>query len=60
LYSIRNIDKLKLLTLLEKVIQQLKLLNTEGEKVMKSYKLFEAIKKILILYLKRFINQLLQ
>jgi len=48
LYSIRNIDKLKLLTLLEKVIQQLKLLNTEREKVMKSYKLFEAIKKILI------------
>ena len=60
LYSIRNIDKLKLLTLLEKVIQQLKLLNTEGEKVMKSYKLFEAIKKILILSLKRYTNQLLQ
>ncbi|MBM6497922.1 transposase, partial [Flavobacterium macrobrachii] len=45
LYSIRNIDKLKLSTLPEKVIQQLKLLNTEREKVMKSYKLFEATKE---------------
>ena len=45
LYSIRNIDKLKLSTLPETVIQQLKLLNTEREKVMKSYKLFEATKE---------------
>lgn len=45
LYSIRNIDKLKLSTLPEKIIQQLKLLNTEREKVMKSYKLFQATKE---------------
>ena len=45
LYSIRNIDKLKLSTLPEMVIQQLKLLYTEREKVMKSFKIFEATKE---------------
>lgn len=45
LYSIRNIDKLKLSTLPETAIQQLKLLYTEREKVMKSFKLFEATKE---------------
>ena len=45
LYSIRNIDKLKLSTLPETAIQQLKLLFTEREKVMKSFKLFEATKE---------------
>lgn len=45
LYSIRNIDKLKLSTLPETAIQQLKLLYTEREKVIKSFKLFEATKE---------------
>lgn len=45
LYSIRNIDKLKLSVLPETAIQQLKLLYTEREKVMKSFKLFEATKE---------------
>jgi transposase len=45
LYSIRNIDKLKLSTLPETAIQQLKLLYTEREKVMKSFKIFEATKE---------------
>ena len=45
LYSIRNIDKLKLSTLPEAAIQQLKLLYTEREKVMKSFKIFEATKE---------------
>lgn len=45
LYSIRNIDKLKLSTLPEAAIQQLKLLYTEREKVMKSFKVFEATKE---------------
>lgn len=45
LYSIRNIDKLKLSTLPETAIQQLKLLFTEREKVMKSFKIFEATKE---------------
>lgn len=45
LYSIRSIDKLKLSTLPETAIQQLKLLYTEREKVMKSFKLFEATKE---------------
>lgn len=45
LYSLRNIDKLKLSTLPETAIQQLKLLYTEREKVMKSFKLFEATKE---------------
>jgi transposase len=45
LYSIRNIDKLKLSTLPETAIQQLKLLFAEREKVMKSYKIFEATKE---------------
>ena len=45
LYSLRNIDKLKLSTLPETAIQQLKLLYTEREKVMKSFKLFEASKE---------------
>ena len=45
LYSFRNIDKLKLSTLPDTAIQQLKLLFTEREKVMKSFKLFEATKE---------------
>ena len=45
LYSFRNIDKLKLSTLPGTAIQQLKLLFTEREKVMKSFKLFEATKE---------------
>lgn len=45
LYSLRNIDKLKLSSLAEKTIQELKLLHTEREKVMKSFKLFEATKE---------------
>ena len=45
LYSIRNIDKIKLSTLPETSIQQLKLLYTEREKVMKSFKIFEATKE---------------
>ncbi|MVO11136.1 transposase [Flavobacterium sp. TP390] len=44
-YSIRHIDKLKLTELPEKEILQLKLLFTEREKVMKSFKLFEATKE---------------
>jgi transposase len=42
MYSLRNIDKLKLSSLAEKEIQQLKLLFTEREKVMKSIHLFET------------------
>lgn len=42
LYSIRNIDKLRLSSMAEKEIQQLKLLFTEREKVMKSIHLFES------------------
>lgn len=45
LYSIRNIDKLKLSTLPETAIQQLKSLYTEREKGMKSFKIFEATKE---------------
>ncbi|MGQ7944601.1 IS110 family transposase [Flavobacterium sp. WC2509] len=45
LYSLRNVDKLKLSTLPETVIQQLKLLFTEREKVMKSFKIFERTKE---------------
>jgi transposase len=45
LYSVRNIDKLKLSTLPETAIQQLKLLFTEREKVMKSFKIFEGTKE---------------
>jgi len=45
LYSLRNIDKLKLSSVDEKTIQELKLLHTEREKVMKSFKLFEATKE---------------
>ncbi|WP_426063023.1 transposase [Flavobacterium sp. DSP2-3-1] len=45
MYSIRNIDKLKLSTLPETAIQQLKLLYAEREKVMKSFKIFEATKE---------------
>lgn len=45
LYSLRNIDKLKLSSLPERAIQELKLLHTEREKVMKSFKLFEATKE---------------
>ena len=40
LYSLRNIDKLKLSTIAEKEIQQLKLLYSEREKVIKSIGLF--------------------
>jgi len=45
LYSLRNIDKLKLSSLPERAIQELKLLHTEREKVMKSFKFFEATKE---------------
>lgn len=45
LYSFRNIDKLKLSSPSETVIQQLKLLHSEREKVMKSFKLFESTKE---------------
>lgn len=45
LYSLRNIDKLKLSSLPERTIQELKLLHTEREKVMKSLKLFDATKE---------------
>lgn len=45
LYSIRNIDKLQLSTIAEKEIQQLRLLYTEREKIMKSLLLFEASKE---------------
>ncbi len=42
LYSIRNIDKLKLSSIAEVDIQQLKLLFAEREKLVKSIKLFES------------------
>ena len=45
MYSIRNIDKLQLSTIAEKEIQQLRLLYTEREKIMKSLLLFEASKE---------------
>lgn len=45
LYSIRNTDKLQLSTIAEKEIQQLRLLYTEREKVMKSLLLFRASKE---------------
>lgn len=45
LYSIRNIDKLNLCSIAEKEIQQLKLLFTEREKVMKAILLFESSKE---------------
>lgn len=45
MYSLRNIDKLRLSSLAEKEIQQLKLLFTEREKVMKSIHLFETSKE---------------
>ncbi|MCL9807637.1 transposase [Flavobacterium amniphilum] len=45
LYSIRNIDKLQLSAIAEKEIQQLRLLYTEREKVMKSLLLFGASKE---------------
>jgi transposase len=45
LYSIRNIDKLSLSSIAEKEIQQLKLLYTEREKVVKSLLLFGSSKE---------------
>jgi transposase len=45
LYSIRNIDKLNLSSIAEKEIQQLKLLYTEREKVVKSLLLFGSSKE---------------
>jgi transposase len=45
LYSIRNIDKLKLSSIAEKEIQQLKLLFTEREKVMKTLLIFGTTKE---------------
>ena len=45
LYSIRNIDKLRLSSMAEKEIQQLKLLYTEREKMMKAILLFESSKE---------------
>lgn len=45
LYSIRNIDKLKLSTMAEKEIQQLKLLFTERDKIIKAIRLFEMSKE---------------
>lgn len=45
LYSLRNIDKLSLSSIAEKEIQQLKLLFTEREKVIKSILLFETSKE---------------
>ena len=45
LYSIRNIDKLKLSSIAEKEIQQLKLLYTEREKVVKTLLLFGTSKE---------------
>jgi transposase len=45
LYSLRNIDKLNLSSMAEKEIQQLKLLFTEREKVMKAILLFESSKE---------------
>ena len=45
LYSIRNIDKLQLSSIAEKQIQQLRLLYTEREKVMKSLLLFGTSKE---------------
>lgn len=45
MYSIRNIDKLRLSSMAEMEIQQLKLLFTEREKVMKSIHLFESSKE---------------
>jgi transposase len=45
LYSIRNIDKLKLSSIAEKEIQQLKLLYTERDKVVKTLLLFGTSKE---------------
>lgn len=45
LYSIRSIDKLKLSSIAEKEIQQLKLLFTEREKVMKTLLIFGTTKE---------------
>ena len=45
LYSIRNIDKLKLSSIAEKEIQQLKLLFTEREKVIKTLLIFGTTKE---------------
>ena len=45
LYSIRNIDKLSLSSIAEKEIQQLRLLYTEREKVVKSLLLFGSSKE---------------
>jgi transposase len=45
LYSLRNIDKLKLSSMAEKEIQQLKLLFSEREKVMKAILLFKSTKE---------------
>lgn len=45
MYSIRNIDKLQLSTIAEKEIQQLRLLYTEREKIVKSLLLFGASKE---------------
>lgn len=45
LYSIRNIDKLKLSSMAEKEIQQLKLLFAERGKIMKAILLFESSKE---------------
>ena len=45
MYSVRNIDKLRLSSMTEMEIQQLKLLFTEREKVMKSIHLFESSKE---------------
>jgi transposase len=44
-YSVRNIDKLKLSSIAEKEIQQLKLLFTEREKVMKTLLIFGTTKE---------------
>lgn len=45
LYSIRNIDKLKLSSMAEKEIQQLKLLFTARDKIIKAIRLFEMSKE---------------
>ena len=45
MYSVRNVDKLRLSSMAEMEIQQLKLLFTEREKVMKSIHLFESSKE---------------
>jgi len=44
-YSLRNIDKIHLFTLIESDIQKLKLLHSEREKVVKSLLLLETTKE---------------